>query len=372
MRILLYANADAAEAGGVQAVIRGLGRHLAARGHRVTTGWAQRNAGPAAPTAPADDWAEAFHVRRGGRWMSLRNVARLTLRLLRERPQVVNIHYASPSALYFLALAPLLRFRVVVTCHGSDVLRPLPQDLPFLARVIEEADAVTVVSADIAALLAELGFTPKRPPHVIANGIDTAFWSPPATQAASRSAAGAVPTLMGIGRFEEVKGFDILLEACAILAARAAPVRLVLVGEGSQGPALAEQAARLGIAAHVDFAGRLPPEAIRTHLHAADLFVLPSRSEGMPLALMEAMASGTPAVAADVGGVARAAAGAARLAPPQDPEALADAIAALMADDSARAALRDAGLARAQDFSVAEAHAAYEALMLELARARRA
>ncbi|MFO6448757.1 glycosyltransferase [Erythrobacter sp. NE805] len=369
MRILLYANADAAEAGGVQAVMRGLAAALAARGHRVATGWAARSAPPRA--GGEDGWAEAFHLRRrdGGRRLGLGTALRLAVRLLRERPQVVNIHYASPSTLYFLAFARLLGIRVVVTCHGSDVLRPLPEDAPFLGEVIGEADAVTVVSDEIAARLAAEGLAPRSAPRVIANGIDTQFWAPPQTH---RERRGALPTLVAVGRLEEVKGFDILLEACAILAARGAPARLVLVGEGSQGPALRAQAARLGIAAEVDFAGRLPPEAIRAQLHAAELFVLSSRSEGMPLALMEAMASGAACVAADVGGVARTAGGAARLVPPGDPAALAAAIASLIADEGARAALGEQARARARAFSAEAAHAAYEAVIAEVVRGRRA
>jgi glycosyltransferase involved in cell wall biosynthesis len=369
LRILLYANADAAEAGGVQAVVRGLAAALAERGHRVSTGWAQRT-GPAAAADPADGWAEAWHLRRsdGGRWLSVAGAVRLMLRLLRERPEVVNIHYASPSALYFQRLARLLGFRTVVTCHGSDVLRPLPQDAPFLGPVIAGADAVTVVSTDIAVRLAEQGIDARDAPRVIANGVDTDFWHTPET----RAKAGALPTLVAVGRLEEVKGFDILLEACALLAARGTPARLVLIGEGSQGPVLAAQAERLGIAAHVTFAGRLAPPAIRAQFHAADLFVLPSRSEGMPLALLEAMASGTACVASDVGGVARTAGGAARLVPPEEPQALADAIASLAGDDDARTTLRRDARTRALAFSVSEAHAAYEAVMLGLVRGTRA
>ncbi len=368
MRILFYANVDAAEAGGVQGVVRSLAPALAARGHEVGTGWAERT-GPA-PAAGEDGWAEAFHVRRGGRWLSLRAAARLVLRLVRERPQVVNIHYASPSSLYFLALAPLFGFKVVLTCHGSDVLRPLPGDLPYLAQVIGQAHAVTVVSEDIAARLAAIGIAPRNPPLVITNGVDTNFWHPPA----SRAAPDAQPTLVTVGRLEQVKGVDILIEACAILAARGTPVRLVLIGEGSQSDALGAQAARLGIAADVTFAGRLAPAAIRTQLHTADLFVLPSRSEGMPLALLEAMATGLPAVAADVGGVSRTAGEGALLVPPENPQALAEGIAQLIGDGSpdARADLERRSRERALAFRLSRSHDAYAALIADLGRPRRA
>lgn len=366
-RILLYANVDAAHAGGVQAVVRGLRAHLLAEGHHVATGWAERS-------TPSDDegedgWAEQFPVRPGtDRWLHLPTIARLTRRLLRERPKVVHVHYASPSTRYLVALAPWLGFRVAVTCHGSDVLRPLTHDIAHLVPVLTRADAVTVVSEEIAARLAQVGIRTRRPLAVIANGVDTGFWRPPA----ARRARPIDITLVGVGRLEPVKGFDVLIDACGMLARQGKRLQLVLIGEGSQQAALAEQARALDLADQVSFAGRLPPEAIREHLHAADLFVLPSRSEGMPLALMEAMATGTPAVAAEVGGVARTAGGAARLVPPEEPGALASAIGALAADRAQRAALGAQARARAEDLSAAGAHAAYEALMLDLARSPRA
>lgn len=365
LRILLYANVDAGEAGGVQAVVRGLRAHLRAQGHHVATGWAERS-GPA--DQGDDGWAEQFPVRPNrDRWLHVPTMARLTLRLMRERPQVVHVHYASPSTRYVIVLAPWLGFRVVVTCHGSDILRPLAQDVAHLAPVLTGADAVTVVSQDIAARHEAVGIPPRRPLALIANGVDTGFWHPPAEREAAKEGVG----LVAVGRLEPVKGFDVLIAACGLLARQGHGPRLVLIGEGSQQAALAEQARALGIADRVTFAGRLPAGAIRDRLHAADLFVLPSRSEGMPLALMEAMATGIAAVAADVGGVARTAGGAARLVPPEDPEALAGAIAALAADPAARTALARHAHTRAQELSVAGAHAAYEALMVDLARSPR-
>lgn len=280
---------------------------------------------------------------------------------------MVHIHYAAPGSRYFHALAPWLGFRVAVTCHGSDILRPLAHDAPHLAQVIGEADAVTVVSQDLAARLDALGIAPRRGPEVIANGVDTGFWKP----SASGAAAGAVPDLVAIGRLEPVKGFDLLIEACAMLAARGQATRLTIIGEGSQGEALAALATRLGIGEQITLAGRLPPPAIRDALHAAAAFVLPSRSEGMPLALMEALASGTPAIAADVGGVANTAGRAALLVSAENPEALANAIARLAGDERLRKGLRKRAQERARAFSVEAGHAAYEALLSEIARTRR-
>lgn len=361
LRILLYANCDGTSVGGVQSVVRGLARFLAARGHAVSTGWAQRS------TAARDHtpgWAGQFPVRRSrSRWFHVPSGMRLVWRLLRERPQVVHVHYASPSVRYFTALARWFGFRVMLTCHGSDILRPLPEDAPHLGAVLSEADCLTAVTPDIQSRLAR-----RRPPGeqaclLVPNGVDTDFWHP----APEGRAASAEPVLVAVGRLEPVKGLDLLVAACAALAAAGRPVRLVIVGDGSQRTALERQAQSAGIADRMSFTGALPPAAIRAQLHAADLYVLPSRSEGMPLALLEAMATGMPAIAAQVGGVAGMAAGAVRLVRPEHPEELAAAIAELLAKPALRRARGQAARARALEFAIAKTNAAYEEAILTLA-----
>lgn len=364
LRILVYANVERDEAGGAQAVVRSLCDHLRARGHRVSIGWSSASGGG---KCDADEWAEQFPARIGKRrWLHLPTAVRLLARLLRERPDVVNIHFASPSARYFYLLAPLLGYRTVLTCHGSDVLRPLPQDAPQLAAIITGADAVTAVSHDIAAKIdTELGPQRVREVTVIANGVDASFWHPaPPDASEKRPAAGRI---VAIGRLEQVKGFDLLIEALARLRVAGTAVRLSLVGDGSQRAALEQQAQRAGVDDEVEFVGRLSREAVRARLHAADLFVLPSRSEGTPLALLEAMATGMACVAADVGGVARTAAGTAELVPAEDPDALAAAVEKLLNDSAARGALGRRARERALDFSIEHSHDTYAAVMLGVA-----
>jgi glycosyltransferase involved in cell wall biosynthesis len=100
------------------------------------------------------------------------------------------------------------------------------------------------------------------------------------------------------------KGIDVLLDAVALCHAAGTPFDLTIVGSGRYQPAMAAQARRLGIQDSVHFTGSLPAgAAVRGELDKADLFVLPSRTEGMPRALLEAMARGLPCVATRVGGV---------------------------------------------------------------------
>jgi glycosyltransferase involved in cell wall biosynthesis len=364
LRILVYANVERDEAGGAQAVVRSLRDYLRGRGHKVSSGW---NSGIEGKVQNKGEWVGHFPIRQGQRrWLHIPTAARLATRLVRERPDVVNIHFASPSARYFHALAPLFGYQTVLTCHGSDVLRPLPQDAEHLPAIVTGADEVTAVSQDIAARLAENkdGETQLQV-TVIPNGVDTRFWHPAAHRPPAHHKTGG--QIIAIGRLEPVKGFDLLIDALARLRARGSQATLTLVGDGSQRAALEAQAHTAGIADSVVFAGQLPREEVRAKLHAADLFVLPSRSEGTPLALLEAMATGTACIATCVGGVPASVGEAAWLVSPEDAAALSTAIAHLLAEPKARSALGHAARERACKFSAEETHRAYETVMLNLA-----
>ncbi|WP_089155635.1 glycosyltransferase [Micromonospora sp. NBS 11-29] len=150
-------------------------------------------------------------------------------------------------------------------------------------------------------------------------------------------------TLVSLGSLEQLyKGVDTLLHAVARLRGTL-PVRLVHVGDGRFRPYLVELAGRLGVTDLVTFAGSVPPgDAVRRQLDRADLFVMPSRTEGLPKALIEAMARGLPAIGTTVGGIPELLS-AEDLIPADDPAVLARAIHAMLTDPDrmARAAARN-------------------------------
>src|SRR5262249_12721472 len=124
-----------------------------------------------------------------------------------------------------------------------------------------------------------------------------------------------------------VKGLDILIEACSILGSRGVKWRLYLVGDGPERSRLQQDLARRGLTDRCKFVGLVGQENLRWWYRAADLFVLPSRSEGVPNVLREAQACGLPFVASDVGGMGEIArVGVDHLVPPEKAEALADAM----------------------------------------------
>lgn len=166
-------------------------------------------------------------------------------------------------------------------------------------------------------------------------------------------APGRPPSrLLSVGSLEQLyKGVDTLLHGLARSGDRAgAPLHLTHLGDGRYRPHLERLAAQLGVGSRVTFAGAVPAGAVRQHLDAADLFVLPSRTEGLPRALVEAMARALPAVATRVGGTPELLA-AEYLVAPDDPTALADAIARLLDDPARMAAASAANLARARRYA---------------------
>jgi glycosyltransferase involved in cell wall biosynthesis len=360
----MQVNVDREEAGGVQTLVRGVERHYREGGHEVLSAWI---VGDPAAAAAAGERIETFHVRPengpGGRRVHFPSLLKALRLLAAFRPDVVNIHYASANAYYFLLLRRLFGYRVLLSCHGSDVLKPLAHDATLMPRLLGAADAVTGVSPHLVEAIREQGEGRTRPIH-LPNGVDTRFWSP--REAEGREARDNLE-LVTVGRLDPVKGFDVLLEAFAKLRAVHPGARLTIIGEGEQGAALAQQAESLGIDGCIDFAGRRSPEDLCALLRRADLFVLPSRSEGMPLSLLEAMACGLPCVATDVGGVAATCGEAGRIVPPENPGALADALSALAGDPQSRQALGKAARERALDFSAAKTFARYEKIARSLA-----
>jgi glycosyltransferase involved in cell wall biosynthesis len=163
----------------------------------------------------------------------------------------------------------------------------------------------------------------RPPPLVIMNGVDTARFSPGDRLAARRGLG--LPDhgrIIGIAaRLERVKGVDLAIEALASVP----DALLAIAGGGSEREALEAQAAMLGLAARVRFLGHVD-DTVRLY-RAIDLLCVPSRAEGLPLALLEAQATGARVVAMRVGGVAAGVDPATGvLVDPQQPGALAQAL----------------------------------------------
>ena len=217
-------------------------------------------------------------------------------------------------------------------------------------RRLSKANVVVAVSESVRDAALAAGVPPDRV-VLVENGIDV-------ERVAAEAAAGRAPVraefgvrddevlAVSIGRLSPEKGHRVLLDAWKRLGA-AAP-RLLLVGDGASRADLEAQAARLP-AGRVTFAGwRADPTAL---VGAADVAILPSLTEGLPLALLEAMAAGTPVVATRVGGMPKALAdgGCGLLVAPGDAEALANAVEELSDSSDGRRKLATAARVRVRE-----------------------
>ena len=160
-------------------------------------------------------------------------------------------------------------------------------------------------------------------------------------------------TLLNIARHDPVKGLDILLQAMTLLPEG---VRLVQIGRGSETASLLALRDELGLVDRVEFRD-LPWEINASDLIGGfDVFVLPSRLEGLPVSIMEAMLAGIAIVASDVGSVDEEITDGVtgRLVPPEDPEALANVLGEVLSDDAARRSMGEQARAVAlEKFTVA-------------------
>jgi glycosyltransferase involved in cell wall biosynthesis len=179
---------------------------------------------------------------------------------------------------------------------------------------------------------------------------DEAFVPQPNTM----SSIARTSVVVLVGSLEQLyKGPDVLLLAAARCRDEQFPIRVVLVGEGKYESALRDQAAALRIQDQVDFRGGLPSGSpVRAVLDQADLFVLPSRTEGMPRALLEAMARGLPCIASAVGGIPELLPEE-DMVPSGDSDALAKKMITVLSSPARMHVMAERNLRRARDYHFA-------------------
>lgn len=185
--------------------------------------------------------------------------------------------------------------------------------------------------------------------HVIHCGLDPERYT-------VREHAGEGLHLLFVARLALEKGLPILIDAFARLRERRSRIRLTIVGAGQEQVDIEARAGTLGLGDHVRFTGYQTPEQVAEWLRAADVLVLPSLIEGVPIAAMEAMASGVPVVATRVGGLSELVEDGVSgyLVPAAAPVALAERIESLLDDPELRNRFGRAGRAKVvRDFNLA-------------------
>jgi colanic acid/amylovoran biosynthesis glycosyltransferase len=256
-------------------------------------------------------------------------------RAIRERrTDHVHAHWATHSGLAAYLIHLLTDIPYSITAHAHDI----HVDRTMLEEKLTHAAAVATISDFNRRQLADLyGDEVASKVHVIRCGVDAAVFASP-----DRTPTEALRVVM-VASLERRKGHAVLLDACRALLDEELAVSVTLIGGGGEHDALSRRISELGLSDSVTLAGPQPRQVVADTLRDADVFVLPSitlesgKMEGIPVALMEAMATGLPVISTPMSGI---------------PELVTDGVHGLLVDEgdvpALTAALRvlhgDAGL----------------------------
>ena len=271
---------------------------------------------------------------------SLRALAPAARRAARGGDEHLHAHFAAGAALDALRVSRLLGMSYSVTAHGYDIYLE-PRNLrEKLERAAVATSGCEYTVRDLRAV------APRANVHEVIMGVDGDAFARTLSHPAGR-------TVAAVGRLVEKKGFAHLIDAAAVLGGTVPLDRVTIVGDGPLRAQLTDRIRRHGLERTVMLVGALAPSAVRRLLEEADLLAMPcviaadGDRDSMPVVVKEALAMEVPVVASDEVGLPeliRPEFG--RLVPPGDAQALAGAIADLLAFDAAeRAAMGRAGRA---------------------------
>lgn len=229
----------------------------------------------------------------------------LANRLIKEfRPTVVNVHTIFFITSFTTSLAARMLNTPCITTMHIGALDALPLSYRAISRlyeltagriVLRNSRAVIAVSAEVARHAQHLT-RDRRPVKVIPNGVDSEHFAfrPPEN-------APRVPTISFVGRLMYNKGAHYLIDAMPMVLTEIPEARVMIIGDGPMRARLQVQTDRLGVRKSVEFLGMR--HDINVLLRESTVFARPSLTEGMPLAVLEAMSTGLPVVATRVAGV---------------------------------------------------------------------
>lgn len=231
-----------------------------------------------------------------GTWLYMRNLRHW---LEENRPDLAYVSMLKHDAYVAVGVGQRLGFPVVLRPEGAGETGDLAWQKwgrfgRRIARRCHRADAIVAISKGIRLELLREGYEPSKVVD-LPNGVPV-----PEIPWQRREAWKESPRAIFVGRLAPEKGLDTLLDAWPEVLVSHPNARLTLVGEGPERPTLQERIDRLGLADSVEMPGAV--EDVEASLRTSDLFVLPSREEGMSIALLEAMALGMPIVASSIPG----------------------------------------------------------------------
>jgi len=272
-----------------------------------------------------------------------------TIRFLRDTARthnisVINAHYPTTACLTFVLMRRLRLFqgKVIISLHGTEIRNALKSTgitRMMWKLMLQGADRVVVCAESLRNITSQLHSGDNI--SVIKNGVDLSLVEEIVSQS-RQPQPSTRKYILTVGSFDRVKGHDVLLHAFSRIATDYPEIDLTIIGRDSGAKAETETLiATLGLQQRVRLLCDLQQTEVLRYMQHATLFALPSRNESFPLCILEAGAMGAPVIATRVGGVAEIIVdeNLGVLVPPEDPQALSNALAAILGDNDKRTLL---------------------------------
>lgn len=259
--------------------------------------------------------------------------------IFKLRPDIIHVHAPNFFSSFSIVVGKILRTPVLVTIHRVEVM-PTKNPLLYLARriALNLFDRIVVVSEAVKRLTEKCGaYRPKI--SVVWNSAEEENFRPRSKKKARGSLYLPLEKkiILSVGRLAPIKGISYLIRAMPSILQTQEAI-LVIIGDGPERSDLQHLVDVLNLQLYVLFLGQMNPKKLALYYNAADVFVSPSLIEGHPVVLLEAMASGLPVIATDVGGNKETVINEVNgfLVPSKNPQALAQAIDVVLGNEALR------------------------------------
>jgi len=223
------------------------------------------------------------------------------LYLKKINPEIIHSQGIQMAVPCFLA-KKFLKKSYVVYCQGFDIYLPWKFKRLISNSILKNAKVVIALTENMRSKVQEIY---NREVFIIPNGIEPKRFGN-LSKEAMRNKLGTKKeekNILFVGTLKSVKGVKYLIEAVGIVKEKVPEIKLLLVGDGGERKNLEKLVEELNLENYVTFIGKIPNEEVPKYMMISDVFVLPSLSEGLPITILEAMASGLPIVATKVGGL---------------------------------------------------------------------